>query len=232
MQAADEAVKGTPLQAASIYLAGTSSTYKDIHEGTLYDVMIAVVASLCLIFIIMLGITRSVVASAVIVGTVALSLGSAFGLSVLIWQHILHMPLHWLVLPMAIIVMLAVGSDYNLLLIARFQEEIGAGLKTGMIRAMAGTGRVVTIAGLVFAFTMGSMVASDLRVVGQIGTTIMIGLLFDTLVVRSYMTPALATLLGRWFWWPRRVDRLARQPQVLGPRRTTALSAERAALLQ
>lgn len=169
---------------------------------------------------------------AVIVGTVALSLGSAFGLSVLIWQHILHMPLHWLVLPMAIIVMLAVGSDYNLLLIARFQEEIGAGLKTGMIRAMAGTGRVVTIAGLVFAFTMGSMVASDLRVVGQIGTTIMIGLLFDTLVVRSYMTPALATLLGRWFWWPRRVDRLARQPQVLGPRRTTALSAERAALLQ
>lgn len=87
----------------------------------------------------MLGITRSVVASAVIVGTVALSLGSAFGLSVLIWQHILHMPLHWLVLPMAIIVMLAVGSDYNLLLIARFQEEIRAGLKTGMIRAMAGT---------------------------------------------------------------------------------------------
>lgn len=85
-----------------------------------------------------------------------------------------------------------------------------------MIRAMAGTGRVVTIAGLVFAFTMGSMVASDLRVVGQIGTTIMIGLLFDTLVVRSYMTPALATLLGRWFWWPRRVDRLADNPRCSG----------------
>ena len=69
---------------------------------------------------------------------------------------------------------------------------------------MASTGRVVTTAGLVFAFTMGSMVTSDLP--SPTGTTIMIGLLFDTLVVRSFMTPAVAALLGRWFWWPRRVQ--------------------------
>ncbi|WP_373141021.1 MMPL/RND family transporter [Mycobacterium marinum] len=232
MLAADEAVKGTPLQAAHIYLAGTAATFKDIHEGTTYDLMIVVVAALCLIFIIMLGITRSPVASAVIVGTVALSLGSAFGLSVLIWQHILHMPLHWLVLPMAIIVMLAVGSDYNLLLVARFREEIGAGLKTGMIRSMASTGRVVTTAGLVFAFTMGSMLFSDLRVVGQIGTTIMIGLLFDTLVVRSFMMPAVATLLGRWFWWPRPLAWQTRKPQMVSQRLTGVGSAKGAALLQ
>lgn len=213
--AASEAVKGTPLAAANIYLAGTAATYKDISEGSTYDLLIAVVATLCLIFVVMLAITRSVVASAVIVGTVALSLGAAFGLSVLLWQHILHMPLHWLVLPMAVIVMLAVGSDYNLLLVARFQEEIGAGLKTGMIRAMASTGRVVTIAGLVFAFTMGSMLTSDLRVVGQVGTTIMIGLLFDTLVVRSFMMPAIAALLGRWFWWPRRVPTHAASPPAV-----------------
>ena len=176
-----------------------------MHDGSIYDLLIAAVASLCLIFMIMLAITRSVVAAAVIVGTVTLSLGSSFGLSVLVWQHVLHQPLHWLVIAMAIIVMLAVGSDYNLLLVARFKEEIGAGLKTGMIRAMGSTGAVVTTAGLVFAFTMGAMVTSDLRVVGQIGTTIMIGLLFDTLIVRSFMMPAAATLLGRWFWWPRRV---------------------------
>lgn len=208
-------MKGTPLATANIYLAGTAATYKDISEGSTYDLLIAVVAALCLIFVVMLAITRSVVASAVIVGTVALSLGAAFGLSVLLWQHILHMPLHWLVLPMAVIVMLAVGSDYNLLLVARFQEEIGAGLKTGMIRAMASTGRVVTIAGLVFAFTMGSMLTSDLRVVGQVGTTIMIGLLFDTLVVRSFMMPAIAALLGRWFWWPRRVPTHAASPPAV-----------------
>jgi NTE family protein len=205
LQAATEAVKGTPLETANIYLAGTASMYKDIHEGAIYDLMIVVVASLCLIFLIMLAITRAAVAALVIVGTVTVSLGSAFGLSVLIWQHILHMPLHWLVLAMAIIVMLAVGSDYNLLMVARFQEEIGAGIKTGIIRSMASTGRVVTLAGLVFAFTMGAMVSSDLRVVGQIGTTIMIGLLFDILIVRSFMTPAVATFLGRWFWWPRQV---------------------------
>ena len=120
----------------------------------------------------------------------------------LLWQHILHMPLNWLVLPMATVIMLAVGSVYNLLLVSRFQEEIHAGLKTGIIRSMGGTGRVVTAAGLVFAFTMGSMIASDLRIAGQIGSTIMLGLLFDTLVVRSFMTPAIAALLGRWFWWP------------------------------
>jgi RND superfamily putative drug exporter len=67
---------------------------------------------------------------------------------------------------------------------------------------MGGTGKVVTAAGLVFAFTMASMVVSDLRVVGQVGTTIGLGLLFDTLVVRAFMTPSVAALLGRWFWWP------------------------------
>jgi putative drug exporter of the RND superfamily len=78
-------------------------------------------------------------------------------------------------------------------------------LKTGIIRAMGGTGKVVTSAGLVFAFTMGSMVVSDLRIIGQVGTTIGLGLLFDTLVVRSFMTPSIAALLGRWFWWPIKV---------------------------
>jgi hypothetical protein len=78
-------------------------------------------------------------------------------------------------------------------------------LKTGIIRAMGGTGSVVTAAGLVVALTMASMVVSDLRILGQVGTTIGLGLLFDTLVVRSFMTPAIATLLGRWFWWPMNV---------------------------
>jgi RND superfamily putative drug exporter len=215
MAAADEAVKGTPLESANLYLGGTAATYKDMHEGSTYDLMIVVTASICLIFMVMLGITRSLVAAAVIVGTVTISLGSSFGLSVLVWQHLLHMPLNWLVLPMALIIMLAVGSDYNLLLVSRFQEEIHAGLKTGIIRSMGSTGGVVTTAGLIFAFTMGSMISSDLRIVGQIGTTIMLGLLFDTLVVRSFMTPSIAALLGRWFWWPRRVH-IHAAPQSVG----------------
>ena len=100
---------------------------------------------------------------------------------------------------------MAVGSDYNLLLVARIQEELPAGIDTGIIRAMAGTGKVVTNAGLVFAATMMALLASDLISFGQLGSTIAIGLLFDTLVVRAFMTPSIAALLGRWFWWPQQV---------------------------
>jgi RND superfamily putative drug exporter len=203
--AAKEAVKGTPLEGSQIYLAGTAATYKDIADGAKYDLMIAGLAALSLILLIMMFITRSLVAAIVIVGTVALSLGASFGLSVLVWQYILGIQLYWIVLALAIILLLAVGSDYNLLLISRFKEEIGAGLNTGIIRAMAGSGSVVTSAGLVFAATMATFAFSDLRILGQVGTTIGLGLLFDTLIVRSFMTPSIAALLGRWFWWPQRV---------------------------
>lgn len=200
-----DAVKATPLSDAKIYVAGTAATYKDIQEGAKYDLIIAALAAISLILLIMVFITRSLVAALVIVGTVVLSLGASFGLSVLVWQYLLGIPLYWIVLALAIILLLAVGADYNLLLISRFKEEIGAGLNTGIIRAMAGTGGVVTAAGLVFAATMSSFVFSDLVVLGQVGTAIGLGLLFDTLIVRSFMTPSIAALLGRWFWWPQNV---------------------------
>ncbi|GAY14803.1 transporter [Mycobacterium sp. shizuoka-1] len=203
--AAEEALKTTPLQGSKIYIAGTAATFKDFRDGSQYDLWIAAVGALCLIFIIMLIITRSLIAALVIVGTVALSLGASFGLSVLLWQYILGIKLHWMVLPMSVIVLLAVGSDYNLLLVSRIKEELSAGINTGIIRAMGGSGKVVTNAGLVFAITMAAMVVSDLQIIGQVGTTIGLGLLIDTLVVRSFMTPAIAVLLGRWFWWPQRV---------------------------
>jgi RND superfamily putative drug exporter len=203
--AAEEALKGTPLESSKIYLSGTAAMTRDLVVGSKYDLVIAGVAALCLIFIVMLIITRSFVAALVIVGTVLVSLGASFGLSVLVWQYMLGIQIHWVVLVMSVIVLLAVGSDYNLLLVARMKEEIGAGINTGIIRAMGGTGKVVTNAGLVFAFTMGSMVVSDLTSIGQVGTTIGLGLLFDTLVVRAFMTPSIAALLGRWFWWPQKV---------------------------
>jgi RND superfamily putative drug exporter len=217
-KAAKEAIKGTPLEGSTIYLGGSAATFKDLSDGNTYDLIIAAVAALALIFIIMLIITRSIVASAVIVGTVVLSLGASFGLSVLIWQHLLGIELHWMVLAMSVIILLAVGADYNLLLVSRFKEEIHAGLRTGIIRAMGGTGSVVTSAGLVFAFTMMSMAVSELTVIGQVGTTIGLGLLFDTLVIRSFMTPSIAALMGKWFWWPMRVrDRPVPSPWPTQP---------------
>jgi len=214
--AAFEAIKGTPLETSKIYLGGTAATYKDMRDGSNYDLVIAAVSAICLIFVIMLIITRAAVAALVIVGTVALSLASSFGLSVLLWQHVIGVPLHWLVLAMSVIILLAVGSDYNLLLVSRFKEERDAGLNTGIIRAIAGSGSVVTSAGLVFAFTMMSFAISDLKVMAQVGTTIGLGLLVDTLVIRSFLTPSIAALLGRWFWWPLNVrQRPARHRQTV-----------------
>ena len=195
-------LKETSLAGARVYIGGSGSTDKDIKEYSASDLLIVAVAAFVLIFLIMLFITRSLMAALVIPGTVAFSYAGAFGLSVLVWQHLIGLHLHWLILPLTFIILVAVGSDYNLLLIARVKEELHAGLNTGLIRALGSTGGVVTSAGLVFAFTMLAMLSSDLRTIGQLGSTVCIGLLLDTLVVRSFVVPCILRILGPWFWWP------------------------------
>ncbi|MUL79873.1 RND family transporter [Mycolicibacterium sp. CBMA 226] len=210
------ALKETSLSGSKIYIGGSGSNNKDIQLYAKNDLMIAAIAAFVLIFLIMMIITRSLVAALVIPGTVAFSYAGAFGLSVLIWQHLIGLHLHWLILPLTFIVLVAVGSDYNLLLVARLKEEIHAGLNTGLIRALGSTGGVVTSAGLVFAFTMLAMLSSDLRTIGQMGSTVCIGLLLDTLVVRSFIVPCLVRLLGPWFWWPTFVRQRPLQPYKPG----------------
>ncbi|MCV7079920.1 hypothetical protein AWC27_05315 [Mycobacterium szulgai] len=196
------ALKETSLAGARVYIGGSGSNDKDIKQYSASDLLIVAIAAFVLIFLIMMFLTRSLVAALVIPGTVAFSYAGAFGLSVLVWQHLIGPHLHWLVLPLTFIILVAVGSDYNLLLIARAKEEIHAGLNTGLIRALGSTGGVVTSAGLVFAFTMLAMLSSDLRTIGQVGSTVCIGLLLDTLIVRSFVVPCIVRILGPWFWWP------------------------------
>jgi RND superfamily putative drug exporter len=210
------ALKETSLAGAKIYIGGSGSNNSDIAQYARSDLLIAAIAAFVLIFMIMLVITRSLVAALVIPGTVAFSYAGAFGLSVLIWQHLIGLHLHWLILPLTFIILVAVGSDYNLLLIARLKEELGAGLNTGLIRALGSTGGVVTSAGLVFAFTMLAMLTSDLRTIGQLGSTVCIGLLLDTLIVRSFIVPCLVRIYGPWFWWPTIVRQ---RPLRAGPAR-------------
>ena len=201
-QAIQIALKETSLAGAKIYIGGAGSNNKDIKQYGASDLLIVAIAAFILIFLIMLFITRSLMAALVIPGTVAFSFAGAFGLSILVWQHLIGLHLHWLVLPITFIILVAVGSDYNLLLIARVKEELGAGIHTGLIRALGSTGGVVTSAGLVFAFTMLALLTSNLRTIGQVGTTVCIGLLLDTLIVRSFIVPCILRLLGPWFWWP------------------------------
>jgi len=99
----------------------------------------------------------------------------------------------------------AVGADYNLLLMKRMQEDAPAGEREGIARSVTMTGGVITAAGVIFAASMGAMMTGSVTTLAQIGFTIGLGLLLDTFVVRTLVIPALATLLGRHLWWPRRV---------------------------
>ena len=196
------ALKETSLAGAKVYIGGSGATNKDIKEYAASDLLIVGIAAFVLIFLIMLFLTGSLMAALVIPSTVAFSYAGAFGLSILVWQHLIGLPLYWLILPLTFIILVAVGSDYNLLLILRVKEELHAGINTGLIRALGSTGGVVTSAGLVFAFTMLAMLSSNLRMIGQLGSTVCIGLLLDTLIVRSFVVPCILRILGPWFWWP------------------------------
>ena len=90
-----------------------------------------------------------------------------------------------------------------------------AGLGTGIIRAFAATGGVVTTAGIVFGITMFALAGSSVLSVAQIGVTIGVGLLLDTLVVRTFVLPSIVALLGRWFLWPTRIPTKVAEPEPI-----------------
>jgi putative drug exporter of the RND superfamily len=200
--AAQESIKGTSLSNAKLYVAGASSNYRDVQDYSNNDIIIMMLATFALVFLIVLIITRALVGAIVVLITVILSFAGAYGLSVFIWETLLRTQLHWLTLPIAFIVLVAVGCDYNLLLLSRYRQEIGAGIKTGLIRTMGSSGNVVITAGFVFAITMLALLSSDVVNIGQAGSTICIGLIFDMMIVRLFLVMPLARLLGPWFWWP------------------------------
>jgi putative drug exporter of the RND superfamily len=207
-----EATKEGTLHPTAVGLAGVGPATADLQRFVARDTALLVGAALVLIFVIVTAMLRSPVAGLVVVGTVAASYASALGMSVLVWQQLLHHDLHWAVAPIAFIALIAVGADYNLLLALRIKQEAqapDAGIRTGIIRAFGGTGGVVTTAGIVFGITMLALLGSSVLSIAQIGTTIAVGLLLDTLVVRALITPSVVALLGRWFWWPRGMARVA-----------------------
>ncbi|QKT08309.1 RND family transporter [Gordonia sp. X0973] len=196
------AVKGTSLAGSTVSIGGPGGTLLNIESFAHEDFIAIVVAAYAFVFCVVLLLLRSFVAACAVLGTVTLSYLAAMGLSVALWQGLLGNPLHWSVAPIAFTFLVAVGADYNMLLVSRFREEYRHGGGVGLIRAMVGTGRVVTVAGLTFGLTMLAMIASDARNVGQVGTTVALGLLIDTLIIRSLVMPAIARVCGRWFWWP------------------------------
>jgi RND superfamily putative drug exporter len=201
------ATKEGNLANATILTTGVGSVVNDLKQSARHDFQILAGAALILVFLVVLLMLRAPIAAVVVVSTVMLSYCSAIGLSVLFWQHLFGRELHWAVPTISFIALVAVGSDYNLLMTARLKEERASapGLRTAMIRTFDGTGGVVTTAGIVFALTMFALWRVDILSIAQVGTTTGIGLLLDSLIVRTLLVPALAVLFGQWFWWPFRI---------------------------
>jgi putative drug exporter of the RND superfamily len=203
--AAEESIKQTALSNAKLDMAGAAPTYRDVEDFSNNDLILMMLATFGLVFVIVLVITRALVGSIIVLVIVILSFAGALGLAALIWETFLGIQLHWLNIPIAFIVLVGVGCDYNLLLLSRYREEIDAGVKTGMIRAVAGSLSVAVTAALVLAGTMLALLSSDVKNIGQAGSTIAIGLVFDMFIMRLCLVLPLARLLGPWFWWPQSV---------------------------
>jgi len=196
------ALKGTPLEGSVVRIAGPGALMGDMHTILNRDEKIVLVGALTVILTVVILLLRSMVATFVVIGSVLLSFGSTMGISLVIWQHALGIQLHWSIPVAVFAILVSVGADYNLLIASRFKEEMGAGIRTGVIRSVAGTGGVVTTAGMVFAVTMFSLMSSSLVNVAQVGSTIGIGLIIDTFIVRTFAVPTIAVILGKNFWWP------------------------------
>ncbi|WP_158890601.1 RND family transporter [Amycolatopsis anabasis] len=205
--AAEQASHGTPISGSAISATGMAATNADLDDLVKSDFLLVALMALGTIFVILLLLLRSFVAPLYLLISVVLSYGSALGLSVAVWQHLLHQDLHWSVAPISFIALVAVGADYNLLLITRIRDESARGTRSGVIRAVGATGGVITSAGVIFAASMFAMLAGNVTTLAQIGFTIGAGLLLDTFLVRTLTVPATAALLGRNNWWPARESR-------------------------
>lgn len=203
---ARDAAQSTVLADSRIGVSGVTATYIDLKAMAWQDLRLIMLVASILILVVLAFMLRSLVAPLYILGSVVVSYAAALGLSVLLWQHLLDKPLHWAVPPMSFIALIAVGADYNLLLMSRVRDELDAapagGTRAAINRALTRTGGVITTAGVVFAITMFAMISSPITNIAQVGFTIGIGLLLDTLLVRTMIVPAVATLLGEHNWWP------------------------------
>jgi RND superfamily putative drug exporter len=200
--ATELALADGPLAGSTVESAGMPSSLADIRQLSTEDFRMVAAVALFVVLIILLVLLRSVVAAVFLLASVVLSYAAAMGLGVLVWQIGLDRPLDWTVPSIAFVLLVAVGADYNMLLIKRIRDEAPDGSPEGVARALAVTGSVITAAGLIFAASVFAMMAGNVMTLTQIGFTIGMGLLLDTFVVRTLVVPAFAALVGPKLWWP------------------------------
>ncbi|WP_457144236.1 MMPL/RND family transporter [Mycobacterium sp. URHB0021] len=202
IDAAQSARPNTTLADAKISMIGFAPVQNDIRNFYNGDIRFIFIVTLVVVFLILTLLLRSLVAPIYLVGSVIISYLSAIGVGVLFFQYILRQEISWSVPGLTFLVLVAVGADYNLLLISRIREEAHRGTRTAVVRTIGATGGVITSAGLIFAASMFGLTFSSIAAMVQIGFVIGVGLLLDTFVVRTITVPAIAVLLGNGNWWP------------------------------
>lgn len=202
--AARGALPNTELSDAQVSMGGYPVALADTRDYYENDIRFIVIVTIIVVLLILMALLRAVIAPLYLVGSVVISYFAALGLGVLVFQVILDQQLHWSVPPLAFVVLVAVGADYNLLLVSRMRDEAPLG-RFGIIRTLSSTGGVITAAGLIFAASMWGLLFSSIGTVVQGGFVIGIGILLDTFLVRTVTVPAMATLVGKANWWPSRL---------------------------
>jgi putative drug exporter of the RND superfamily len=194
-----------------VLVGGPTAEEHDLRDSMARDNLVIVPIALLVVFLILTLLLRALVAPLLAIGTVVLSYGAALGIGTFFFENVFNFPGMSPDLPLfAFIFLVALGVDYNIFLMARVREEtIEHGTRRGTLRGLAVTGAVITSAGLVLAGTFSTLAALPLVFLTEIGFTIAIGVLIDTLLVRSLLVPALVLEIGDRVWWPFALARTA-----------------------
>jgi RND superfamily putative drug exporter len=197
-------ISTTTLTGSSTYLGGQSAVQADIMAVNDSDFLKVVGLAILGILIVIIILLRSLLAPLYMVATVLLNYGTTLGLTTWVFLDLMKQGALIYMIPLFIFVILvALGADYNIFLVSRIREEAQQRpIKEAVSHAVANTGGVITACGIILAGTFATLITAPLQVVLQIGVAIASGVLIDTFVVRALLVPSLATLAGRWSWWP------------------------------
>jgi RND superfamily putative drug exporter len=197
---------GTYLDGAEVVIGGTSAELTDVRQVLDTDFNHVLVLVLIAVFLVLVLLLRSLVAPLYLLLTVLLSYGSTLGIITWIFQDMLgHDGISFMIPIIVFVLLVALGSDYNMFLMSRVKEESATRVtREGARLAAIATGGVITACGIILAGTFGVLVVTPIRTMIQIGAAVAIGVFLDTFLVRALLVPAVASLLGRWNWWPSR----------------------------
>ena len=186
------------------YVGGATAEFADVQDTISADFLRVAAITIVGILIVLILLLRALVAPVYLVLTVLLSYAMSLSVSAFILQHLFGQPgMNYFIPLMVFVLLVALGSDYNIFLMSRVREESETReLLPGIRVASARTGTVITSAGLILAGTFGALVTSPLQLLFQVGLAVALGVLIDTFVVRSLLVPAITAFIGERAWWP------------------------------